>query len=98
MFAVADEFEKDHGIPNIVINNAAGNFIAPSERLSPKGFNTVTSIVLQGTFNVTSAFGKKMIDGNTGTELLKIHVSTYTLLLFHNLFELSFLKVLNICI
>ena len=66
VFSVADQFEKDHGIPNVVINNAAGNFIAPSERLSPKGFNTVTSIVLQGTFNVTSAFGKKMIKEKTG--------------------------------
>ena len=63
---VADQFVHDHGIPNSVINNAAGNFIAPSERLTPKGFNTVTNIVLQGTFNVTSAFGQKMIDAKSG--------------------------------
>lgn len=63
---MADQFVEDHGIPNAVVNNAAGNFIAPSERLSAKGFNAVTSIVLQGTFNVTSAFGKKMIEEKTG--------------------------------
>ena len=63
---MADKFVEDHGIPDVVVNNAAGNFIAPSERLSPKGFNTVTSIVLQGTFNVTSAFGNRMIKEKTG--------------------------------
>lgn len=75
--AVADQFVEDHGIPNAVVNNAAGNFIAPSERLSAKGFNAVTSIVLQGTFNVTSAFGKKMIEEKTGGTFLNITVSGF---------------------
>jgi len=77
VFAVADQFVEDHGIPDAVVNNAAGNFIAPSERLSPKGFNAVTSIVLQGTFNVTSAFGKKMIEEKTGGTFLNITVSGF---------------------
>ena len=63
---MADRFIEENGIPNSVVNNAAGNFIAPSERLTPKGFNAVTSIVLQGTFNVTSAFGQRMIEAKTG--------------------------------
>jgi NAD(P)-dependent dehydrogenase (short-subunit alcohol dehydrogenase family) len=38
---------------DVLINNAAGNFICPSERLSPNGFKSVVDIVLLGTFNCT---------------------------------------------
>jgi 2,4-dienoyl-CoA reductase [(3E)-enoyl-CoA-producing], mitochondrial len=36
------------GLPDIVINNAAGNFISPSERLTPNGWKTIVDIVLNG--------------------------------------------------
>lgn len=38
---------------DVLVNNAAGNFISPSERLSPNGFKAVVDIVLLGTFNCT---------------------------------------------
>ena len=44
-----------------LINNAAGNFISPTERLSPKAFEVIIGIVLQGTINCTLAFGKHWI-------------------------------------
>uniref|UniRef100_A0A0N5A5F3 2,4-dienoyl-CoA reductase, mitochondrial n=1 Tax=Parastrongyloides trichosuri TaxID=131310 RepID=A0A0N5A5F3_PARTI len=47
--------------PNVVVNNAAGNFISPTERLSENAFRTVMEIVLQGSFNVTSEIGKRII-------------------------------------
>ena len=50
-----------------LVNNAAGNFLAASEELSPNGFKTVVDIVLNGTFNCTLAFGKKMIAGGRGS-------------------------------
>jgi len=49
-----------------LVNNAAGNFLAASEDLSPNGFKTVVDIVLNGTFHCTSAFGKKMIARGKG--------------------------------
>ena len=49
-----------------LVNNAAGNFLAASEDLSPNGFKAVVDIVLNGTFHCTSAFGKKMIAGGKG--------------------------------
>jgi NAD(P)-dependent dehydrogenase (short-subunit alcohol dehydrogenase family) len=49
-----------------LVNNAAGNFLAASEDLSPNGFKTVVDIVLNGTFHCTSTFGKKMIAGGKG--------------------------------
>lgn len=40
---------------DVLVNNAAGNFIAPSEKLSPNGFKAVVDIVLNGTFHCTRA-------------------------------------------
>ncbi|MFT3885213.1 MAG: SDR family oxidoreductase [Flavobacteriales bacterium] len=44
-----------------LVNNAAGNFISPTERLSPKAFEVIIGIVLMGTVNCTLAFGKHWI-------------------------------------
>jgi NAD(P)-dependent dehydrogenase (short-subunit alcohol dehydrogenase family) len=46
-----------------LLNNAAANFIAPTKELSPKGFRAVTSTVLDGSFYVTLAAGKRWIAG-----------------------------------
>ena len=51
--------ERAGGVPDIVVNNAAGNFIAPFERLSPNGWKTIIDIVLNGTANVTLDAGKR---------------------------------------
>ena len=45
---------------DILINNAAGNFISPTENLSSNAFKTVVDIVLNGTFHCTQSFGKHM--------------------------------------
>jgi len=58
-----------------LINNAAGNFICPTEDLSPAGFKVVVDIVLNGTFNVTQTVGKHMRENNGGS-ILNI-VTTY---------------------
>jgi len=48
-------------LPTIIINNAAGNFVSPTERLSPNAFRTIVDIVLNGTANVTLDIGKRLI-------------------------------------
>ena len=60
---------------DILINNAAGNFISPTEMLTPGGFKAVVDIVLIGTFNCTLAAGKEMIKQKNGN-ILNI-VTTY---------------------
>jgi NAD(P)-dependent dehydrogenase (short-subunit alcohol dehydrogenase family) len=60
-----------------LVNNAAGNFLCPTEELSPNGFASVVGIVLQGTFHATLACGKQMIAQGTGGNILSI-VATYT--------------------
>ena len=54
---------------DILVNNAAGNFISPTELLTPGGFKVVVDIVLNGTFNFTQAVGKEMIKAKSGTVL-----------------------------
>ena len=58
-----------------LLNNAAGNFISPTENLSENAFRTIIDIVLIGTFNCTQAAGKAMRDSGGGV-ILNI-VTTY---------------------
>ncbi|KAB7644507.1 SDR family oxidoreductase [Polymorphobacter fuscus] len=55
-----------------LVNNAAGNFISPSEDLSPNAFNAIASIVAAGTFNTTIAAGKRWIAGGLRGNILSI--------------------------
>ena len=65
------------GTVDILLNNAAGNFIAPTERLSANAFDTIIDIVLKGTKNCTLTFGKHWINTKQkNTNVLNI-VTTY---------------------
>ncbi|MEX2595190.1 MAG: SDR family oxidoreductase [Anditalea sp.] len=64
------------GRVDAVLNNAAGNFISPTERLSVHAFNTVLDIVLKGTSNVTLTAGKHWIKEKQAGTFLNI-VTTY---------------------
>ncbi len=66
---VVDETINKFGKIDILVNNAAGNFISPTELLTPGGFKVVVDIVLNGTFNFTQAVGKEMIKAKNGTVL-----------------------------
>ncbi len=75
--AMRDQVLKEFGSVDVLLNNAAGNFIAPTERLSANAFDTIIDIVLKGTKNCTLAFGKYWIDKKyTNTNVLNI-VTTY---------------------
>lgn len=67
--AMAERVERAHGRIDFLVNNAAGNFIVPSEQLSTNGWNSVIGIVLNGTFYCTSAVGKRMIAKKNGVML-----------------------------
>ncbi|HUO33781.1 MAG TPA: SDR family oxidoreductase [Candidatus Acidoferrum sp.] len=68
--------EGEFGRIDTLVNNAAGNFIARTEKLSPNAFNAVVGIVLQGTFYCTLALGRKWIAANQPGNILNI-VTTY---------------------
>jgi NAD(P)-dependent dehydrogenase (short-subunit alcohol dehydrogenase family) len=63
--AAMDEIWSQHGPLTGVINNAAANFIAPTESLSARAFEAVTSTVMNGSFNTTHAAGRRWIEGKT---------------------------------
>jgi len=64
------------GRVNVLVNNAAGNFITPTERLSNRAFDIIVDIVLKGTYNNTLAFGKYWINEKIEGTILNI-VTTY---------------------
>lgn len=68
--------DKKFGKIDVLLNNAAGNFISPTERLSYKAFDTVVDIVLRGTYYLTLAIGKYWIDKKVPGNILSI-VTTY---------------------
>ncbi|WP_145861723.1 SDR family oxidoreductase [Pedobacter suwonensis] len=64
------------GAVDILLNNAAGNFISPTERLSANAFSSIIDIVLKGTVNCTLTFGKHWIKEKQAATVLNI-VTTY---------------------
>ena len=71
--AVLDRF----GSIDVLLNNAAGNFISPTERLSANAFDVVIDIVLKGSKNCTLAFGKHWIDKEEENKTILNIVTTY---------------------
>lgn len=68
--------EETFGSVGAVVNNAAGNFISPTERLSHRAFDIVVDIVLRGTYYTTLAAGKNWIAKKQAGTFLNI-VTTY---------------------
>jgi len=63
------------GTLDTLVNNAAGNFISPTERLSNRAFDAVVDIVLRGSYHCTLAAGKLMIERGTRGAMLNIVTS-----------------------
>ena len=74
---VINESYKKFGKIDCLVNNAAGNFISPTERLSTRAFDAVIDIVLKGTINFTLTLGKKWINNKSVGNILNI-VTTYS--------------------
>ncbi|WP_417887269.1 SDR family oxidoreductase [Zunongwangia sp.] len=68
---------EEFGEVDILLNNAAGNFISPTERLSANAFDTIIDIVLKGSKNCTLAFGKHWINKKRENKTILNIVTTY---------------------
>jgi NAD(P)-dependent dehydrogenase (short-subunit alcohol dehydrogenase family) len=75
--AMLAEVIKTFGTVDVLLNNAAGNFISPTERLSANAFDTIIDIVLKGSKNCTLAFGKHWIDTKSENKVVLNIVTTY---------------------
>ena len=73
---ILDKGQNKFGIIDGLVNNAAGNFISPTERLSTKAFDVIVDIVLKGTYNYSLLLGKKWIEKKQPGVILNI-VTTY---------------------
>ena len=69
---LCEEATRRFGSIDILVNNAAGNFICPAEKLSPNGWNAVVNIVLNGTFYCSRAAGLRMIASGRGGSILNL--------------------------
>lgn len=74
---VVKQADATFGSVDVLLNNAAGNFISPTERLSANAFDTIIDIVLKGTKNCTLAFGKHWIDKKQTNKTVLNIVTTY---------------------
>lgn len=70
--AMVEQALARFGRIDVVVNNAAGNFICRAEDLSPNGWNAVISIVLNGSFYVSRAVGRHMIARGGGGAIVSI--------------------------
>lgn len=70
---------EDHGPLTGLINNAAANFVAPTETISPNGFEAITSTVMDGSYFTTHAAGRRWIDaGLKGSVLSTVTTWVWT--------------------
>ncbi len=74
---MVQETVKTFGSADVLVNNAAGNFISPTERLSPRAFDTIVDIVLKGSYNCTLALGKHWIKEKQTNKVVLSIVTTY---------------------
>jgi NAD(P)-dependent dehydrogenase (short-subunit alcohol dehydrogenase family) len=74
--AAFDEVEAGLGPVSVLINNAAGNFPSPAERMSPNAWRTVVDIVLNGSFNCSREFALRRMAAGQGGAIVNI-AATY---------------------
>jgi citronellol/citronellal dehydrogenase len=76
--ALVDEMLDRHGQIDLLVNNAGGQFMAPAESITPKGFRTVIRLNVEGTWLVTHAVATKaMIPSGRGGKVLSVTLSPH---------------------
>lgn len=73
--AMVERIWDQHGGLDALVNNAAGNFISPTEKLSERGFNAIADTVFRGTFYMTQAVGKRWIGSGASGAVVSIVVT-----------------------
>lgn len=64
--AMAADVAERWGQVDILVNNAGGQFPQPAQDYSPNGWRTIIDLNLNGTWNVTQALGRQMLEGRGG--------------------------------
>ncbi len=75
---MVDEILARHGHIDLLVNNAGGQFLAPAESITPKGFRTVIRLNVEGTWLVTHAVATKgMIPSGRGGRVFSVTLSPH---------------------
>lgn len=75
---MVDDVLERHGRIDTLVNNAGGQFLAPAETISAKGFRTVTELNVQGTWNMTHAVATKAyIPEERGGKVVSVTLSPH---------------------
>ena len=63
-----------HGLPDILVNNSGGQFEAPAVKISANGFRSVVDLNLNGTWHMTSAFGRRLLEAGKPGDIVNIAI------------------------
>lgn len=73
----ADGTLAEHARVDCLVNNAGGQFLAPAESVTPKGFRTVTELNVQGTWQMTQAFAERAFIPQGGGKVISVTISPH---------------------
>lgn len=76
--AFFDDLAARHGRLDVLVNNAAGNFVCPAERLSANAWRAVLGIVLDGTFHCSKHAARHMRRRGSGAQLNVVATYAWT--------------------
>ena len=75
--ALVDGVIAGHGTVNLLVNNAGGQFLAPAEEITPKGFRTVVRLNVEGTWLMTHAVATKAMIPAGGGKIVSVTLSPH---------------------
>jgi NAD(P)-dependent dehydrogenase (short-subunit alcohol dehydrogenase family) len=72
--ALFETIVDQHGLPDILVNNSGGQFEAPAVKISANGFRSVVDLNLNGTWHMSSAFGRRLLEAGKPGDIVNIAI------------------------